>query len=78
MSKPLREFESDSYSLFLFGINSPLTEQKYVPRLNKFFDFINLKGKGPISLRPDYFKLKVYCYEVNKIILMFVYQMVLL
>lgn len=44
MSKELTEFESDPYSLFLFGINSPLTKQKYVPRLNKFFDFINLGG----------------------------------
>ena len=45
MSKELiTEFESDPYSLFIFAINSPLTKEKYVPRLNKFFDFINLKG----------------------------------
>jgi integrase len=44
MSKELTEFESDPYSLFLFAINSPLTKQKYVPRLNKFFDFIKLNG----------------------------------
>jgi integrase len=44
MSKELTEFESDPYSLFIFGINSPLTKEKYVPRLNKFFEFINLKG----------------------------------
>ena len=44
MSKELIEFESDPYSLFLFAINSPLTKEKYVPRLNKFFDFINLQG----------------------------------
>jgi integrase len=44
MSKELTEFESDPYSLFIFGMNSPLTKQKYVPRLGKFFDFINLKG----------------------------------
>ncbi|CAN5654764.1 hypothetical protein BH18THE1_BH18THE1_21780 [soil metagenome] len=39
MSK-LIEFESDPYSLFVFAINSPMTKEKYVPRLNKFFDFI--------------------------------------
>jgi len=44
MSKELTEFESDPYSLFIFGINSPLTKEKYVPRLNKFFEFINLEG----------------------------------
>lgn len=44
MSKELTEFESDPYSLFIFGINSPSTKEKYVPRLNKFFDFINLNG----------------------------------
>jgi integrase len=44
MSKELTEIESDPYSLFIFGINSPLTKEKYVPRLNNFFEFINLKG----------------------------------
>ena len=38
------DFESDPYSLFIFAINSPLTKEKYVPRLNKFFDFLNLEG----------------------------------
>jgi hypothetical protein len=40
----LIEFKSDPYSIFIFAINSPLTKEKYVPRLNKFFDFINLNG----------------------------------
>jgi hypothetical protein len=44
MSKEPLEFESDPYSPFIFAINSPLTKAKYVPRLDKFFDFINLKG----------------------------------
>jgi len=44
MINELAEFESDPYSLFIFAMNSPLTKQKYVPRLNKFFDFINLNG----------------------------------
>lgn len=55
MSK-VTEFESDPYSLFLFAINSPLTKQKYVPRLSKFFDFINLKG--PIQERSKTFVKK--------------------
>ena len=44
MNKELTEFESDPYSLFMFAINSPLTKEKCVPRLNKFFEFINLNG----------------------------------
>lgn len=44
MSKELTEFESDPYSLFIFAINSPSTKEKYAPRLNKFFDFINPNG----------------------------------
>jgi integrase len=44
MNKQRSEFELDPYSLFIFAINSPLTKEKYVPRLNKFFDFINLEG----------------------------------
>jgi hypothetical protein len=44
MTRELIEFESDPYSLFIFAINSPLTKAKYVARLNKFPDFINLSG----------------------------------
>ncbi len=44
MIKKLTEYKSDSYSLFLFAINSPFTKEKYVPRLNKFFEYINLRG----------------------------------
>jgi integrase len=44
MSKELTEFESDPYSLFIFAINSPSTREKCVPRLNKFFNYINLTG----------------------------------
>jgi hypothetical protein len=44
MSKELTEFDSDPYSLFIFAINSPSTKEKSVPRLNKFFEFINLSG----------------------------------
>jgi integrase len=44
MSKELTEFDSDPYSLFIFAINSPSTKEKCVPRLNKFFEFIDLNG----------------------------------
>jgi len=44
MSKEITDFNSDPYSLFIFAINSPSTKEKCVPRLNKFFDFINLNG----------------------------------
>jgi hypothetical protein len=44
MSKELTEFDSDPYSLFIFALNSPSTKEKCVPRLNKFFEFINLNG----------------------------------
>lgn len=44
MSNEITEFESDAYSLFIFGFNSASTKEKCVPRLNKFFDFINLNG----------------------------------
>jgi len=44
MSDQLTEFETDPYSLFIFALNSPSTKEKYVPRLYKFFEFINLNG----------------------------------
>jgi integrase len=44
MNKELTEFDADPYSLFIFAFNSPSTKEKCVPRLNKFFDFINLDG----------------------------------
>ena len=44
ITEELTEFDSDPYSLFVFAINSPSTREKAVPRLNKFFDFINLDG----------------------------------
>ena len=44
MTKELTEFDSDPYSLFLFAINSPITKEKCVPRLSKFFEFIGIGG----------------------------------
>ena len=42
MSKELTQFDSDPYSLF--AINPPSTIEKFIPRLNKFFEFIDLNG----------------------------------
>ena len=44
MTNELTEFDSDPYSLFIFALNSPSTKEKCVPRLNKFFEFMNLNG----------------------------------
>jgi hypothetical protein len=44
MSKELTEFDTDPYSLFLFAMSSPSTKEKNVPRLNKFFEYIDLTG----------------------------------
>ena len=34
--------ETDPYSVFLFGMRSPKTKEKVVPRLKMFFDFIGI------------------------------------
>ena len=34
--------ESDPYSMFVFAMNAPQTREKYVTRLKRFFDFIDL------------------------------------
>ncbi|HKQ20519.1 MAG TPA: hypothetical protein VJS91_00640 [Nitrososphaeraceae archaeon] len=44
MNKELTEFGTDPYSLFIFAFNSPLTKEKCVPRLSRFFDFIGING----------------------------------
>ena len=36
--------ETDPYSVFLFGMRSPKTKEKVVPRLKMFFDFIDIRG----------------------------------
>ncbi len=35
---------TDTWSLYLYAMKSPVTRQKYQKRLEKFFDFIGLKG----------------------------------
>ena len=38
------DIESDPYAMFIFAMNAPQTREKYVSRLKRFFDFINLPG----------------------------------
>jgi hypothetical protein len=38
------DIESDPYSTFIFAMNAPQTREKYLTRLKKFFDFIDLPG----------------------------------
>jgi integrase len=35
---------SDPYSLFLYAMNSPVTRDRYITRLNRFFSFIGIGG----------------------------------
>ena len=34
--------QSDPFSMFIFAMNAPQTREKYITRLKRFFDFINL------------------------------------
>jgi integrase len=38
------EIESDPYAMFIFAMNAPQTKEKYLTRLKRFFDFIDLPG----------------------------------
>ena len=38
------DMESDPYSLFIFAMNAPQMKEKYITRLNRFFNFIDLTG----------------------------------
>lgn len=38
------DIELDPYSMFIFAMNAPQTREKYVTRLKRFFDFIELPG----------------------------------
>jgi integrase len=37
--------ELDPWSLYLYAMKSPVTREKYQKRLEKFFDFLGLKGE---------------------------------
>jgi hypothetical protein len=38
------DLDSDPYSMFIFAMNAPQTREKYVTRLKRFFEFIELPG----------------------------------
>jgi integrase len=61
----LLEIESDPYSIFVFAMNAPQTKEKYVTRLKRFFDFINLPG-STIQERCKYFVEKCRDKDGNK------------
>ncbi len=42
-----QELNDDIWSLYLYAMKSPMTRQKYIGRLNKFFDFLELDGATP-------------------------------
>ena len=42
-----QEFSDDIWSLYLYAMKSPMTRQKYIGRLNKFFDFLDIEGASP-------------------------------
>ena len=42
-----QELGDDIWSLYLYAMKSPVTRQKYIGRLNKFFEFLELKGATP-------------------------------
>lgn len=44
MTREMLDIESDPYSMFIFAMNAPQTREKYVTRLKRFFDFIELPG----------------------------------
>jgi hypothetical protein len=48
------DIESDPYSMFTFAMNAPQTREKYVTRLKRFFDFIDLPG-STVEERCNYF-----------------------
>jgi integrase len=52
-----QEFSDDAWSLYIYAMKSPMTRQKYIGRLNKFFDFLELEGVTPEE-KSKYFILK--------------------
>ena len=42
-----QELNDDIWSLYLYAMKSPMTRQKYIGRLGKFFDFLELEGVTP-------------------------------
>ena len=39
----------DSWTLYLYAMKSPATKEKYLMRLGKFLDFLNLQEGGTVE-----------------------------
>ena len=50
--------EMDAYSIFVYGIRSPLTRDYYLRRLKIFFNYIELLPEKNIDERCNYFAEK--------------------
>lgn len=50
--------ESDTWSLYLYAMKSPVTREKYQKRLEKFFDFLGLEGKTVEEKSKDFINRK--------------------
>ncbi len=50
-----KEEEMDAYSIFTYGIRSPLTRDYYLRRLKSFFNYIELLSDRNIDERCNYF-----------------------
>jgi hypothetical protein len=48
----------DAYSIFIYGIRSPLTLEHYLRRLKSFFNYIELLPERNIAERCNYFAEK--------------------
>jgi hypothetical protein len=51
--------EMDAYSIFIYGIRSPLTRDYYLRRLKIFFNYIEILPEKSISERCNCFAEKV-------------------
>ena len=40
------EMKSDAYSLFILAINSPVTKERYISRLDRFFKLTGIEAIG--------------------------------
>ena len=55
---PKEEEMMDAYSIFTYGIRSPLTRDYYLRRLKNFFNYIELLPDKNIDERCNYFAEK--------------------
>jgi hypothetical protein len=48
----------DPWTLYLYAMKSPATKEKYLMRLGKFLDFLNLQGNGKLEDKATIFAEK--------------------